>query len=136
MQHAGHLTVRHGRRVSMADALEDLLALAETEADTTQVTDVQPIASIVQGALTSQLLTEADISSGQIRFPRSAKVAFPAEAGDVDVCLAGAQVKARWNPRIGPDRERSGVLQVGRRHLDGVVKANVKLSITSLIHLE
>jgi hypothetical protein len=38
---------------------------------------------------------------------------FPSAKGLVDVTLRGQALSASWDPRMGPDRERSGVLRVG-----------------------
>ena len=76
------------------------------------------------GKETSQRVTDKDIESGQVRFPRPAKRRFPEAAEDVRVDLRGLLIDpCRWNPRTGPDRERSGVLRVGRRALAGRVES-------------
>jgi hypothetical protein len=77
----------------------------------------------------SQRITAKDIESGQIRFPAPAKRAFPREVGDIEVELRGIPVRGRWNPRTGPDRERSGVLRVGRQVLEAHVRADEVLTI-------
>lgn len=79
--------------------------------------------------MTSQRVTAKDIESGQIRFPAPAKRAFPREAGDIELELRGIPIKGRWNPRTGPDRERSGVLRVGRQVLEAHVRADELLTI-------
>ena len=79
--------------------------------------------------MTSQRITAKDIESGQIRFPAPAKRVFPRVAGDIEVELRGIPVRGRWNPRIGPDRERSGVLRVGRQVLQAHVRADEVLTI-------
>ncbi|MGO9753297.1 MAG: hypothetical protein ACLP8S_30780 [Solirubrobacteraceae bacterium] len=79
--------------------------------------------------MTSQRITAKDIESGQIRFPAPAKRAFPREATDIEVELRGIPVSGRWNPRTGPDRERSGVLRVGRQVLEAHVHADEVLTI-------
>ena len=79
--------------------------------------------------MTSQRITAKDIESGQIRFPAPAKHAFPRVAGDIEVELRGISVRGRWNPRTGPDRERSGVLRVGRQVLQAHVRADEVLTI-------
>lgn len=79
--------------------------------------------------MTSQRVTAKDIESGQIRFPAPAKRAFPREAGDIELELRGIPIKGRWNPRTGPDRERSGVLRVGRQVLEAHVRADEVLTV-------
>jgi hypothetical protein len=68
----------------------------------------------VSGTALSQPLRPSDLASGRVRFAAAAKPAFPAAAGELDIVLRGVPVTARWNPRLGPDRERSGTLLVGR----------------------
>lgn len=63
------------------------------------------------GPYRSQRVTVADLRAGQIRIPRATKSLFPEGRADVTVMLRGKLVAARWDPRIGPDRERSGVLR-------------------------
>jgi TDG/mug DNA glycosylase family protein len=63
---------------------------------------------------TSQRVTRTDIENGRVRFPRAAKSLFPRGRTYVDVAFRGSRTVARWDPRFGPDQERSGVLLVGR----------------------
>jgi len=69
------------------------------------------------GPMRTQRITEKDIEARRIRFPSSAKRAFPAERGEVDVVLRGHPLTARWHPHYDRDQERSGVLKVGRQLL-------------------
>ncbi len=64
----------------------------------------------------AQPVTANDVASGQLRIPTNAKKLFPPERGEVDVLIGDKRVKAQWDPRVGPDRERSGVLRIGRKH--------------------
>lgn len=82
--------------------------------------------------LRSQQVTAADRESGQIRFPSSSKRVFPREAATVRVLLRGRAVDARWNPRTGPDKERSGTLRVGRHILATLVPVGTMLVVTAL----
>jgi hypothetical protein len=77
----------------------------------------------------SQRVTVTDIRAGRIRFPREAKTYFPRERDDVQVVLKGVQLDARYDPRTGPDRERSAVLLVGKANLEELVQADDVLSI-------
>lgn len=65
----------------------------------------------------TQRVTAADLSRGQIRIPVSGatKSLFPETKGTVRVGLRGSPTEAAWDPRVGPDRERSGVLRFPRR---------------------
>jgi hypothetical protein len=74
-------------------------------------------------------VTARDVSAGQVRFPRAAKTLFPCQRVQVDAVLRGREMRGRCDPRVGPDRERSGVLAFGRGKLDGVVSADDVLSV-------
>jgi hypothetical protein len=69
------------------------------------------------GTLYSQRVTAADKASGIIRFPKPAKVLFPSTMCEVEVVFRGVRVRASYDPRNGPDRERSAVLRMGRERL-------------------
>jgi len=81
------------------------------------------------GQAVSQRMTARDASAGQVRFPRAAKRLFPSERAHVDALLRGREMRGRWDPRVGRDRERSGVLAFGRGKLDGVVSADDVLMV-------
>jgi hypothetical protein len=81
------------------------------------------------GAEQTQPVTDADLRFGRIRIPRASKRHFPSERSDVDVELRGVRRRCRYDPRLGPDQERSGVLLVGKQTLADVVGANEVLSI-------
>lgn len=78
----------------------------------------------------SQRVTFTDIRAGRIRFPREAKRYFPAERDQVQVVLRGVQLDARYDPRTGPDRQRSAVLHVGKANLEALVQPDEVLSIS------
>jgi hypothetical protein len=71
-------------------------------------------AGALTGGLVSERISEKDIAAGMVRFPRAAKAAFPGQRSDIAVVLRGDLLEGRWDPRNGPDRERSGVLRLGR----------------------
>ncbi|MFN0153115.1 MAG: uracil-DNA glycosylase family protein [Gaiella sp.] len=77
----------------------------------------------------TQRVTGADLRAGQIRLPRGAKRFFPTTKTKLEVVLRGTRVEATYDPRLGPDRERSGVLRVGRRKLGELVVENEVLMI-------
>lgn len=78
----------------------------------------------------TQRVTEADMRGGQIRIPRgSTKRLFPIERANVELELRGEACSVRWNPRYGPDRERSGVLRVGAERLARLVRADEVLRV-------
>jgi double-stranded uracil-DNA glycosylase len=78
----------------------------------------------------SQPVTANDLAQGQIRLPRPAKRLLPSVKGDVEVVLRGTRVTASYDPRLGPDRERSAVLRVGRRALEEVVQKGERLRVS------
>lgn len=63
----------------------------------------------------TQRLTAKDIAAGIVRIPRASKGLFPAEQRPVGVVVRGADLgEVRWDPRMGPDKERSGVVGIGK----------------------
>jgi len=81
------------------------------------------------GCESSQRVTARDLAAGQVRFPRASERLFPTERGHVDVVLRGHGLRARWDPRVGPDKERSGLLAFGRSKLDGLVDVDEVLTV-------
>lgn len=79
----------------------------------------------------SQRVTEADIRAGQIRIPKGPpKTILPSSPGAIEVVLCGVALgSCRWDPRPGPDRERSGVIRVGRRRAAELLHAGEPLAI-------
>jgi TDG/mug DNA glycosylase family protein len=81
--------------------------------------------------VTSQRVTEADLEAGIIRLPRIAKSLLPSEKSEeVSITLRGTPLTASYDPKRGPDRERSGVLRIGRAHLSRLVKAGDRLRVS------
>ena len=78
----------------------------------------------------SQRVTLADIRAGRIRFPRAAKTYFPQERDNIHIVLRSVPLDARYDPRTGPDRERSAVLLVGKANLEELVQADEILSVS------
>lgn len=64
----------------------------------------------------TQPVTAADIAAGRIRIPRGkTKLLLPGDKARVEVRLVGQKLPGcRWDPRRGPDQERSGVIGIGR----------------------
>jgi hypothetical protein len=78
----------------------------------------------------TQRITAIDIEHGRIRVPIRHKSALPATRDSVRVAIKGRPpVQVAWDPRLGPDRERSGVLYMGAS-LRSVVAPNEVLSIS------
>jgi hypothetical protein len=64
----------------------------------------------------TQRITQVDINHGRIRIPVGEKADLPASRSHLSVVLRGVRFDGvRWDPRFGPDRERSGIIGVGRR---------------------
>jgi hypothetical protein len=63
------------------------------------------------GNPTTQRITDVDLAAGQIRIPLAHKHLFPLERQQVVIVLRGEAVTCTWKPRIGPDRQRSGLLR-------------------------
>lgn len=68
------------------------------------------------GAHRTLRVTATDLESGRIRVPTRGsaptKSLLPSGKATLNVMLRGRSVSARWDPRMGPDRERSGVLRI------------------------
>jgi hypothetical protein len=62
----------------------------------------------------SQNVTAKDLAAGQLRVPRGSKSIFPALKASTRVELGGHDYVASWNPNTDGDKERSGVIRVGR----------------------
>lgn len=78
----------------------------------------------------TQRVTASDLRTGQIRVSSSAKHLFPTSDATVTVVLRGWETSPLWRPRYGPDRERSGVLRIGRKDLGARVAAGEILNVT------
>jgi len=78
----------------------------------------------------SQTVTAGDVEAGIVRVPHDSKRCLPDARADIEVMLRGESLgDCRWDPRLGPDRERSGVLRVGRIVLDRHVRPGETLTI-------
>ncbi len=63
----------------------------------------------------TQRVTAKDIAAGIVRVPRGSKRLLPAERCRISLVLRGVDLGGvRWDPRFGPDQERSGVIGIGR----------------------
>lgn len=77
----------------------------------------------------TQRITESDLADGRIRIPSASKPLLPTEPRKIQINLKGNLLEVHWNPRTGPDRERSGVLSVSRDSLQQMVGPNEILPI-------
>ena len=78
----------------------------------------------------TQPITDADKSQGRIRIPKATKLLFPDERQTIPISLLGREMEVRWDPRLGPDKERSGVLSTGRGALTAIIPGQVLKVIT------
>lgn len=85
--------------------------------------------AIPAGAYRTQRMTAKDIEAGQVRVPRAAKQLLPNARCELTFRLRGRLMTARWDPRTGPDRERSGVLRLGRARLEDLVSEDEVLAV-------
>lgn len=84
----------------------------------------------VAARATTQRVTTTDLAAGQIRIPIAYKGPFPTERQQLTVVLRDETVVCGWNPQLGPDKERSGLLRPPRDVLRRLVSAEERLSIT------
>ena len=80
----------------------------------------------------SQRVTTKDLEAGRVRLPRAAKRLFPSQRTYETVLVRGQELRARWDPRSGPDQERSGVLAFGKGALDDIVAIDEVLTVRRL----
>lgn len=88
-------------------------------------------------------VTAKDLEVGQIRVTRPAKrlLNLPERAADLQVYVRGELVACNWDARLGPDKERSGLLKVGRGALgrllpDGPTQLRFRVTSEGTIHLD
>lgn len=62
----------------------------------------------------TQRVTAADLDGGRIRIPGDNKRHFPGHRSHVSIEIRSHRADVRWDPRNGPDKDRSGVLFVGK----------------------
>ncbi|MBP2267038.1 hypothetical protein J3A64_002502 [Pseudarthrobacter sp. PvP004] len=72
-----------------------------------------------------QKVTASDIAHGRIRCGVHLKRLMPPVAVQtLPIVIRGQLLEADWNPRNGPDRDRSGVLSIGKARLDPLIAAD------------
>ena len=87
-----------------------------------EVPVIAPVAAAT-GTRPSQNVTPADLRAGQLRVPRTSKSIFPSDKAQIRVELSGATFNASWDPRTSCDRERSGIIRIGRTILEHYIPA-------------
>ena len=80
--------------------------------------------------MNSQRVTKKDIAQGQVRIPAPTKVMFPDDPTTLEFTLRGQSLSGKWNPGFGSDKERSGILRVGKAVLTALVKPEEVLQVT------
>lgn len=86
---------------------------------------------ITGSRLRTQNVTAADLAAGRIRVPSETKRLFPRDKATIDVELCGERLTCKWDPKYGPDRERSGTIAVGKADLGRLVTPNRPLTVTT-----
>jgi hypothetical protein len=80
-------------------------------------------------SVTSQRVTKVDLANGRIRLPHEAKALFPGEKSYISIVLRGEAMDVRYDPRMGPDQERSAVLGINRPTLQRLVSPDDVLEL-------
>lgn len=78
----------------------------------------------------SRAVSAKDIAVGQIRIPiGETKSILPPGREYLTVRLRGRELICRWDPRYGTDRERSGIIRVGRAAAAELLEAGEMLGV-------
>jgi len=77
----------------------------------------------------TQGIAAVDLEAGRIRIPHDTKAVLPSGRQTVSIVLRGKPMVVAYDPRMGPDRERTGVLSIGRGLAD-LVEADDALTIS------
>ena len=141
-----HRRKRHGVRGARAPYARKRRT---TVAPASQKPEVTPsrLASVSTGwsrsAEVSLNVTEQDVARGCIRVTKDAKrmLTLPSRAEKVELYIRGHLVTSGWDARLGPDKERSGLLRVGHGRLKEVLKdyptsLTLRVSAEGVIHLD
>ncbi len=83
-----------------------------------------------EGRAMTQRVTEKDLQKGIIRLPKDARRFFPRDRTTLAIVLRGRRLTVAYDPRLGPDRERSGVLRIGRETLERLVGREERLQVS------
>jgi hypothetical protein len=91
-------------------------AITRTRRPAQSTVQVAPSPRKLPGLALPLNVTAADIASGQIRVTREPKqaLALPGGKSTASLALRGESMTVSWDPRVGPDRERSGLLRIGK----------------------
>ena len=94
-----------------------------------------PPPKLAVGTVFSQPVTAKDLGAGRVRVTSRSggKKLLPAEKARVTIVLRGRTIPdVRWDPRMGPDKERSGTLGIGNHDLGELVGADEMLVLGKL----
>ena len=74
-------------------------------------------------------VTDKDINGGQIRITREAKRDMRLmEPTELEVRLRGEMFPCTYDPRLGPDKERSGLIRLGKANLTRLLGGPLELT--------
>lgn len=130
LTHSNHELVRD---VKAERKISSDLARRQANPDMEEQVSVGPVArtpSMQVGFTRSQRITAVDIRAGQVRFPSEAKALFPAQRAQVRFVLRGTESTGSYDPRMGPDKERSGVLRPGHEMMIRLIRENETLRVS------
>jgi hypothetical protein len=120
---------RAPRRKTGADRPAAPVGVSRTDRRRPPETASPPTRSSDESRFQTQPMRAGDVRSGIIRIPLPAKTLFPMEKASVELDLRGERRACRWDPRYGPDKERSGVLGVGTALTRRLVAEGERLTI-------
>lgn len=128
------LRKRHGftgvkERRSKSEAAPGRPARLPTVAPATAAAAPRPL--VTGSALRTQNITAADIAKGQIRVPSRTKRLLPTDKSQIEIELCGTRMTGRWDPKYGPDKERSGVIAVGKAAMAPLVRPCGPMKVTT-----
>lgn len=88
-----------------------------------------PGPGVAREAVTHRV-TAKDIEAGQVRIPPATKELFPTGRAELQVRIRGMMLAGNWDPRVGPERPRAGLLRFGRGRLELLIGENDVLSVS------
>lgn len=110
-------------------------AALEVRMSTKPEANTPALRGLPSATLYSQPITAKDLAGGRVRITSRSggKKLLPAEKTRITVQLRGRTIpNVRWDPKMGPERERSGVLGIGKACLNELVEEGEKLVLGKL----
>lgn len=86
----------------------------------------------------TQRVTAVDLKAGRIRIPHDTKALLPTGRDRLAIWLRGTSMLVAYDPRMGPDQERSGTIYIGPE-LAGLVEPDEVLAVSitdNVVNLE